>query len=221
MHSPVTGSSFGWAVKVRFWVFWDGLSSHPAAEVPGSHRRQRRRVQLHGALRLLQGQKAAAVPQHGGVGGAVVPAGHGGVVGKGVAVGAEQGPARRPLERQLLGAHVARLQVGMAVLEAHHVHHAVAVEEDVGAQQRRVLRVGAVAHVGAVQAGGDLAFHLQVIDIHLHPHRCRVAPVDEQVGKLQSAGGAGRLRRPPRLLRCGDAVQEMRIDAAEGHGWAP
>ncbi len=69
-----------------------------------------------------------------------------------------------------LSVWIAVLEIDLAVLEAEHGDHAVAVEELVVGVFRGELRVGMHAMERAVELGGDLALDLEVADVALKPH---------------------------------------------------
>jgi hypothetical protein len=73
------------------------------------------------------------------------------VVGKRIAVGAEQRLARLLLGYKLLCANVARFKINLTVSEAKCGNHAVAVEENIGSQARVPMRVWGDAKDRAVR----------------------------------------------------------------------
>ena len=94
-----------------------------------------------------------------------------------------------PLE--LFGAHVASLQVGVAVVKTHHMNHAVAVEENVFPEQWRIARVGAVSVIRAVEFRRDGAFDFKVVHIAFDTNRRAVAAIDELIRKFQASARVG------------------------------
>ena len=166
----------------------------PPVERPGAPRVQRLRVDLERRVPLLEGQQPAPVPDDIGVG---EPVGLDALcdgVGVHRVEGIEQAAPLAALQRPLHRARPAVPVPHAAVPDAEHVQHAVAGEPVVVAA-RRELRVGAVAVVGDVEIGRQLAAHDDVVDVALHadgrevPGELRVVGVGDGHGRA-SAGAA-------------------------------
>ena len=170
-------------VRVDLGMRGERGAAHAAAEVPFAAGRERDRVQRHGQAVFLEGEQLAGMEHHVGVGGAAAVALHRRLVRVGVAVGAVQRLAGGALELELLGAHVAVLEVHPAPVEAELRHRAIAVEVDVVAELRRVLRIRRGAVEDAVHVGRHRAVDLQVVDVELEAARRGVAGVGRIVGK--------------------------------------
>ena len=117
------------------------------------------------------------MPERRGIGGIGIDAPHASIIRERIAVSAEKCAPRRALGVKFGSAHVTRLQVGVPVLQTHHMHHAVAIDENILSLQRRVLRIRTQAEIGAVEAGGNFAFDLEIVDIAFHANRRSVAAI--------------------------------------------
>ncbi len=149
-----------------------------AAEVEVAQRLQRVRVDGVRPRVLLERQQLAGPRHHVRVGRRVHTVAHARVVRVAVAVAPEHGLARRPLDAELLRAHVAALEVGVAVADAHRVDAPVAVDEHVVVVQRRPHGVRHHAVVRAVHGPRDLPPHRAVVHLRLEPAR-RLRPREE------------------------------------------
>ncbi len=166
-------------VRVDLGVGGEGGAGHLAVEVPIAEGLHGVGIHGHGRGVFLHPEQQAAIEVGVGVGRAAIAPLHGRIVLERVAIGAEQGVAGVAFQLPLVGAAPALLEVHPAVLEAELADHAVAVEGDVVAQQRRELRVRLDAEEGAVDIGRHLAVDVQVVHIALDADR------------LEGAGEAG------------------------------
>ena len=164
------------------------LAVQPTVEVPVAQGVERLRIEQHRPLGLLQRQELAAVPTHGSVRCAAVHAGDARVVGVRIAVGPEQRTASRALDEELVGAHITGGEIGVPVVDLDLVDHPVTVDEDVGPEQRRVLRIRARTKVGAAEIRWERTIDLQVVHVRLDPRWGRVAPVHEQIRESHTCG---------------------------------
>ena len=152
---------------------------------PGSLRLQGAGVDLEGRMPLLQGQQLATVPNHVGVGEALVFRSLGERVVLHWIERAVEAAALTPLQGPLGGAHPAVAVAHPAVLNVEHVQHAVA-RKPVVVAARRKLRIGAVAEVGNVEVGRQLTANDHVVDVALHANRREIA---SQLGVVGIGGG--------------------------------
>ncbi len=77
----------------------------------------------------------------------------------------------------------------MSAFDAHHMDHAIAVEKNIRAKPRRILRIGAIAIERSFESTGDVAAHFQVVNVAFDTNRRRIAAIDEQIGKVKGRGG--------------------------------
>ncbi len=149
-------------------------------------------VDLVGEVVLLQHQRLSGVEDGVGVGRAHVGAGHARVVGVAVAVTAEEAASRLLLQHEPFGADPAAPVVDLLPVEAEHVHHALAVDEDVVPVHRRILAVGSRPVPGPLQRRGELARdQLEAPDVGFGAQRLSPALVERDIREADLHG------RPP------------------------
>lgn len=173
----------------------EGRAGDRPVEVPFPVGLQGVGVDPHGAGVLLQDQELPGMEDDVGVRRPAAGAGHGVVVGVGVAVGAEQRAAGGAFQLQLLGLHVAAAVVDVAVGEGEHAQHAVAVEGDVVAGAVGKGGVGSDLVVPAAQVAGDLPVGLDLEQVGLDARGGLPARVHQLVREphtLAARGGRGR-----------------------------
>ena len=162
-----------------------GMGRHRPLELvvvaPSALRFQGAGVDLERGMPLLQGQQLAAVPNHVGVGEAIVRCFLGDRVVLHWIERAVEAAALAPLQGPLGGAHPAVAVAHPAVLNVEHVQHAVARKPMVVAARRK-LRIGTVAKVGNVEVGRQLAANDHVVDVALHANRREIASQLRMVG---------------------------------------
>ncbi len=163
----------------------EGRSRQGPLEVPGAvERLQGQGIHGHGRGVFAQGQELAGEHHRVGVGQVAVHPLHRRIVGEGVAVAAEQGPAGGALRLEAVGLDIAVLQADPAVLEAEGRDRPVGVERHVVLEPRRILVVGRHAKEGAGEILGQRALHLQVVQLHLDAAGGVDPPEHGDVGKL-------------------------------------
>ena len=100
-----------------------------------------------------------------GVGRAANPALHRFVIREGVAIGAEQRPARGAFQFPFVGTGPALPEIATAVVDVEAADHAVAVEGDVIAEARRKLGIGLHPEERAVQFPGNCALVREIYNV--------------------------------------------------------
>ncbi len=97
------------------------------------------------------------------------------IIGVGIAIHAKQRPARRFLRLEALGAHVAGLQIDVAVGDAEHGDIAFAIERDVVGEPGWILEIRSDAIERAVDGARNFAIDFAVANVDLAAKRRREA----------------------------------------------
>ena len=160
-----------------------------AAEIGTPAGFQRLRVELIRQVVFLQRQELARVEHQVGVGGSVPGAAGRGVIGEAVPIAPEQRATRLLLEDEALGANPSAHVVDLSSREAEGVHHAFAIDEDVGAIARRVLAIGPAPQQSPFDLRRQVAFHqLQAANGGLHPIGMAPSLIERDVRKSNLHG---------------------------------
>src|ERR1700722_18796086 len=128
--------------------------------------------------------KPSSMEHRSGVARAHVHAADTGIVRISIAITSEQGALRSLLSFVALRVNPAAHVIDLVVLEAEHVNHALAVDEDIVASAGRVLTIGAYFIERALESRRDRTLRqFETTDLALRAHRLAPTTIQLDIGK--------------------------------------
>ena len=172
-----------------------GRSQRPP-ESPLAHRFQRVRIDLVAQPVFLGHEQPPGVPDRRGVGDRPIHSGNGRIVGKRVAITAEQCAPRSLLRLVAIGFDIADVEIHRVAANIEAGDHPVGIEGDVVFIHRRMRIVRHGAKESAIHFRRDFSLNLQIADGNFHSPRLVRSDEMDGVWKCGHWGPSPEASRP-------------------------